>query len=61
MTGYSWNGSSNELVVTRYNSDGTLDAGFGVGGVVTTDIGSGDDQSRGIALQSDGKIVCDRV
>lgn len=42
--------------VARYNGDGTLDAGFGSGGLVTTDFG-GYDQANGVALQSDGKIV----
>ena len=42
--------------VARYNADGTLDAGFGAGGLVTTDFG-GFDQANGVAVQPDDKIV----
>ncbi|MEY2562484.1 MAG: hypothetical protein QOH88_677 [Verrucomicrobiota bacterium] len=44
--------------LARYNTDGTLDQTFGVGGVVTTDFGThGDDFSNAIALQPDGRII----
>src|SRR4051794_758653 len=57
-----------EFGVARYNADGTLDQGFGVGGpegdgLVATNFddnidGTGtDDTPTGVALQSDGKIV----
>ena len=36
---------------------GSLDASFGTGGKVTTDIGSGATRAKAVALQSDGKIV----
>ncbi|MEC3956419.1 hypothetical protein VMT65_25525 [Nocardia sp. CDC153] len=36
---------------------GTLDAGFGSGGKVSTDLGSSADHARAVAVQSDGKIV----
>jgi uncharacterized delta-60 repeat protein len=48
--------ANGDFGVARYNGDGTLDAGFGSGGLVTTDFG-GFDQANGVALQSDGKIV----
>ncbi len=35
----------------------TLDPAFGTGGIATTDIGSGRDFARGIAVQSDGALV----
>ena len=43
----------------RYNSDGTLDSGFGNGGKVTTVFADGEGQSGIIAMavQSDGKIL----
>ena len=51
-------GTSNDFALARYNANGTLDTGFGTGGKVTTDIGSSTlDQARGVAVQSDGKIV----
>ena len=51
-------GSANNFLLARYNADGSLDAGFGDGGLVTTDVGNGAaDEARGVAIQSDGKIV----
>ena len=56
--GYAYGpGSGYRFAVVRYNSDGTLDASFGVGGKVTTPLGVGGALARGIAIQSDGKIV----
>lgn len=45
-----------EIMVARYNIDGSLDSTFGSGGIVTTDIG-GFSMAFGVALQPDGKIV----
>jgi uncharacterized delta-60 repeat protein len=52
-------GSSREFALARYNSDGTLDATFGSGGLVFTAIGAGTAGAgaRAVALRSDGKIV----
>jgi uncharacterized delta-60 repeat protein len=55
--GYSWNGSNNDFAVARYNADGSLDAGFGAGGKLTTAIGAGMDEAYGLALQPDGRLV----
>jgi uncharacterized delta-60 repeat protein len=51
--------ASRHFVVARYHPDGSLDASFGFGGVVTTDLGGflGDVVAAGVALQADGKIV----
>jgi uncharacterized delta-60 repeat protein len=46
-----------DFFVVRFNSDGTLDEGFGEGGYVTTDFGESDDQAASVAVQSDGRIV----
>jgi len=46
-----------DFAVARYNSDGSLDPTFGTGGIVTTDIGTGPDFFRAVAIQQDGKIV----
>jgi len=48
---------NNDLALVRRRTDGTLDTGFGTGGIVKTAITGGDDQLRAIALQTDGKIV----
>jgi uncharacterized delta-60 repeat protein len=45
-----------DFALARYNADGSLDATFGVGGMVLTDFG-GPDSANAIALQSDGRIV----
>jgi uncharacterized delta-60 repeat protein len=43
-------------LVLRYLADGSLDPGFGTGGVVETDFG-GEAEAYAIAVQPDGKIV----
>ena len=48
---------SGKFALARYNSDGTLDASFGVKGKVMTGFTSGPDTARGVAIQADGKIV----
>lgn len=50
--GFVANGGGYALA--RYNSDGSLDSGFGIGGKVFTANG---EQCYSVALQSDGKIV----
>ena len=49
---------ADDFAVARYETDGTLDATFGVAGVVQTDMAGGSfDDARGIAIQADGKIL----
>jgi len=51
-------GSASDFLLARYNPDGSLDPSFGTGGLVTSDVGGGSaDEARGVAIQSDGKIV----
>ena len=58
LVGRTHNGSNYDVAVVRYNSNGTMDTSFGGGdGIVTTAIGSVDDQGVAVAIQSDGKIV----
>jgi uncharacterized delta-60 repeat protein len=57
VAGSSNNGSNDDFALARYNSDGSLDTGFGTGGKVTTPIGSGRDYGVAAAIQTDGKIV----
>ena len=57
VPGYSNNGTDSDIAVVRYTADGSLDTTFGAGGIVTTPIGSSNDEAYGIAIQSDGKIV----
>jgi uncharacterized delta-60 repeat protein len=46
-----------DFALARYNSDGTLDTTFGIGGKVTTDFGGPADSASAVAIQADGKIV----
>lgn len=52
-------GSTSDFVLARYLADGTLDASFGTGGVVTTDIAGGfqQEQAHAVLVQPDGRIV----
>ena len=44
--------------LARYNSDGTLDSSFGVGGLVRTSVSSsGTENATELAIQSDGSIL----
>ncbi|HEX6430837.1 MAG TPA: T9SS type A sorting domain-containing protein [Niastella sp.] len=56
LAGWNWP-TTKDFCVMRFNADGTFDNSFGTGGKVTTPIGSGNDQARNVAIQSDGKIV----
>jgi uncharacterized delta-60 repeat protein len=49
--------ANRDFCIMRFNSDGSLDAGFGTGGQVVTPIGTENDEARNVAIQSDGKIV----
>jgi uncharacterized delta-60 repeat protein len=49
--------SVRHFALARYNADGSLDAGFGSGGKVDEAAGASFSQARGMAIQSDGKIV----
>ena len=57
VAGYSMINNQSEFAVVRYNTNGSLDSGFGTGGIVTTSIGDINDYGQSVALQSDGKIV----
>jgi hypothetical protein len=50
-------GPNTDFQLARYTSDGTLDLGFGFGGLVTTDFFGANDRARAMALQPDGAIV----
>jgi uncharacterized delta-60 repeat protein len=47
-----------DFALARYHPNGTLDASFGTGGKVTTDLtGGGEDVAFALALQADGNLV----
>ena len=49
-------GPGSDMAVTRLNSDGSIDTSFATSGKELVDFG-GVDSAKGVALQSDGKIV----
>jgi uncharacterized delta-60 repeat protein len=50
-------GSVTDFTLARFTAAGRLDPDFGSAGTVTTDMATEADQARGVAIQSDGKIV----
>src|SRR5207249_4998858 len=63
-TAFSNGPTDDDFALVRYMPDGRLDAGFGSGGIVMTDFGSGEagalpalDRAGGVAVQTDGRIV----
>ncbi|WP_329570964.1 calcium-binding protein [Streptomyces sp. NBC_01361] len=51
-------GDAADFTLARYNTNGSLDAGFDGDGLVLTDVSGGDeDIANGVAVQPDGKIV----
>ncbi len=46
-----------DMVVLRYNADGSLDTTFGSGGKVVTDFTGSTDRAYAVLVQADGKIV----
>jgi len=57
VAGYSSNGTDYDVAVLRHTTDGTLDTAFDTDGIVTTAVGTADDQGQALVLQDDGKIV----
>jgi uncharacterized delta-60 repeat protein len=58
VAGMAMNGSQSHYALARYNSDGTLDTGFGTSGKVLTAVGTADDDwAYSLAITPDEKIV----
>jgi uncharacterized delta-60 repeat protein len=57
VAGSSFNGTSFDFAIARYNADGSLDASFGTGGKVVTSFGASDEHGFGVFLDADGKIL----
>ena len=49
--------ASLQLAVARYNPDGSVDDGFGAGGIAATPVGSAGGAASTLALQPDGRII----
>jgi uncharacterized delta-60 repeat protein len=54
-------GRGGDFALARYQPDGTLDQGFGTGGVVMTDFAGSFDEVQGLTVQPDGKLVATGV
>ncbi|MCX7211177.1 MAG: DUF4347 domain-containing protein, partial [Burkholderiales bacterium] len=57
VAGYSSNGIDFDFSLVRLNADGSLDNAFGSNGKLIVPVGSGDDTSRSVTLQPDGRIL----
>jgi len=59
VAGYSYSGSSADMVIWRYNANGTLDSSFDSDGIVThhNAVGGNDDMGYSLALDSSGRII----
>jgi len=54
---YGTSGSVRNIMITRYNSYGSIDLGFADNGIMVLQYGGSDDWLTDIAVQADGKIV----
>jgi len=57
VAGSSHNGNTSRFALARYNTNGSLDTSFGMGGIVVTPIGNYYQGASAVAIQADGKIV----
>jgi uncharacterized delta-60 repeat protein len=55
--GQAFINDASNFALARYNSNGTLDAGFGAGGRASTNFGGRFESPTSVALQADGKVV----
>jgi uncharacterized delta-60 repeat protein len=58
--GFVGAGADQQMAVTRFNADGTLDTGFGANGTATVNVAKGGkavELARGVVVQGDGKVV----
>lgn len=54
---YNLGSSTQDALLIRYNTDGTLDTSFGNGGIVTTDVEGRTDQLFMTLLRADGRFI----
>lgn len=55
--GYTFNGKDRDFALVRFTPEGDLDSDFGLNGMVTLAVGSGNDVAAAVAIHSDGKIL----
>lgn len=56
-TGYRAGLASADFVITRYNTDGSIDSTFDSDGIVLTDFGTTSDRAYTAIMQADGKLI----
>jgi uncharacterized delta-60 repeat protein len=58
VTGTSYSNSGSDLIVVRYNTDGSLDASFNADGIATADVSMNNvDVGNSVVIQEDQKIL----
>ena len=57
VVGRSRGKNTYDFSAVRYNSNGSLDSGFGNGGIIITPVGTSNDAARSVAIQPNGKII----
>lgn len=57
VAGQTHDGSDHDIVLIRYNSNGTVDGTFGTAGIVRTPVGSRGDFARDMLVDSSDRIV----
>jgi uncharacterized delta-60 repeat protein len=57
VCGTIWNANSKDILLARYNTDGSLDTSFGTNGMSVTNIGMNNDAGSEIIRQPDGKVI----
>jgi uncharacterized delta-60 repeat protein len=57
VSGYVNTGLNNDFAILRLNSNGTFDTSFDTDGIATFVLGNNNDESFGMAVQVDGKII----
>jgi uncharacterized delta-60 repeat protein len=57
IVGNSYDGTSRDIALVRYNINGSLDSTFDTDGIVTTSVGGNNTFGHSLVIQTDGKIV----
>jgi len=54
---YDFDSGTTDVAMAKYNSDGSLDASFGAGGMVVSNLGMDDETIRALSMDGDGNIL----
>jgi uncharacterized delta-60 repeat protein len=57
LAGFTFNDFNTSFIALRYDSDGALDTSFGGTGIVQTAMSSWDEESFGVLVQADNKMI----